>query len=99
MYSFIESFYVHVQGKYEYAILESKYQDFQEFRYLDNMFKHPKKKEVEISFTKLVYIDSKQFDLMCNFKYPDRIKSLSYSSFIILFMIILKDLKIVKIKK
>lgn len=99
MYSFIEAIARQKNSKYEYKEFEQKYIDFKEFRLLNNMIKHPKKKEVEINFTKVNHIEPKQFDLLCNFKYSDSFKCLLYSHFIILFLTILKDLDIIKIEK
>jgi hypothetical protein len=99
MYAFIETVSRIKYTKYNYADFESKYPDFREFRHLNNMIKHPKAKEVEISFSKIVYIEPKQFDLMCNFKYPDNFKCLMYSEFIIQFLTILTDLEIITIQK
>lgn len=95
MYAFIETIARLKYNNYNYADFESKYPDFKEFRHLNNMIKHPKAKEVEISFTQIIYIEQKQFDLMCNFKYPDNFKCLLYSSFISQFLEILKDLDII----
>ena len=95
MYSFIEAISIQKFQEYKYEYFESKYPDYREFRLLNNMIKHPKKKEVEINLTKIVHMIPKQFDLMCNFKYPHSSKYLTYSSFIILFLTILKDLQVI----
>ena len=95
MYSFIETISKHKFGKYEIEYFESKHSDYKEFRMLNNVFKHAKKKEAEITLTKIVHISTKQFDLMCNFKYIDSFKCLMYSSFVILFFEVLIDLQII----
>jgi hypothetical protein len=91
MYSFIESYYRLTYGKYDYKKLEENYPNYREFRHLNNIIKHPKVKDVEISFTKIAYINSKKFDLMCNFKYHDKFICLPYSAFILLFLNFLAD--------
>lgn len=99
MYSFIEATIRQKSSKYEYKQFEQKYPDFKEFRLLNNMIKHPKEKEVVIDFTKIVHLEPKKFDLLCNFKYKDSFKCLLYSAFIILFLKILNDMKIIQLEK
>ena len=98
MYAFIETIYfVKFQKKFDCDEFK-KYANFEEFRLLNNIFKHQKKKEVEVSFVKIVHINQKQFDLLCSFQYQDSFKSLMYSAFIILFLTILKDMGIIVLK-
>jgi len=99
MYHLIESIVIFKSGDFDIESFESKYPIFKEFRLLNNIFKHPKKKSIEISFTKIAHINQKQFDLMCNFKAQDSFKCLMYSEFIVLFITILKDLNFIKIIK
>ncbi len=97
MYAFIELTAKHKFEKYDISYFETKYSDYKEFRLLNNIIKHKKVKGVEISFVKIVLIESKQFDLVCNFNYADLFKCLPYSSFVILFLTILKDLEVIKV--
>ncbi len=97
MYAYIEAIARIKFGKYERSYFENKYEDFNEFRELNNFIKHSNPKSVEISFTKIVHMNPKIFDLMCNFKYPDKFKCLMYSSFVVMFVTILNDLGVIKI--
>jgi len=98
MYSFIESFVsLATNEKYEYAPFERKYQNYKEFRLLNNMFKHPDRKQHSITFIKVNYIETKQYDLICNFHYPNgESKSIGYSEFVKLFIEILLGWKAIK---
>ncbi len=98
MYAFVESLSRLKTGKFEINTFETNYQDFKEFRLLNNMFKHPEIKSHEILFTKVVHIFQNQFSLMCCFKYPNESKNLMYSSFVLLFFTILSDLGAIEIK-
>jgi hypothetical protein len=98
MHSFIEAYAKQKFGKEHIKELEKQYINFKEFRLLNNLFKHFETREAEISLTKIVHIGSSTFDLICNYKYHDKIKSLNYSDFIILFLTILKDFNIISLK-
>lgn len=97
MYAIVENISKQKFGKFEYTEFEDKYEDFKEFRLLNNLIKHLKKKEVEITITKVVYVYEKQFDLTINFHYSDSPKYLFYSSFVTLFLTILMDFEIINV--
>jgi hypothetical protein len=96
MYSFIENVAVFKFQKYDYLTFELKYPNFKEFRLLNNQLKHQNTKSVDIHFVKVVHINQKLFDLLCNFQYPDKIEVIMYSEFVKLFLMILNDLKLIK---
>jgi len=98
MYAFVENITVFKLKKYDYSIFEAKYPNFKEFRLLNNKLKHQEKKSTEISFTKIVLIDQNLFDLCCNFKYPDKLEVVMYSKFVIIFLTIIKDFKLIETK-
>lgn len=99
MYAFIESYCRLRFGEYVYSNFESTHSDYKEFRLLNNMFKHPEKKTNEILLTKVVVFQKNTFDLLCCFKYPEGNKNLMYSTFIILFFKILKELDVITIEE
>jgi hypothetical protein len=99
MYSFIETIVRNRKGTYNYLDFEREYENFKEFRLLNNTFKHNEKKQVEIYFSKIVIIDNQQkFELLCNFKDNNGDNCLVYSLFVKLFLTILVDLKAISIK-
>ena len=101
MYAFIESFSSLATGKkYDYTTFEIKYENYREFRLMNNMFKHPNRKDLSITLTKVCYLEQKQYDLMCNFHFPNgTFKCIGYAQFIQLFLTILVDWKAIKWKK
>jgi hypothetical protein len=98
MYAFIESISRLGDKKFDYKHFESIYENFKYFRLLNNMFKHPEEKNMEILFTKVFNINQNTFDLLCCFRNPNSFKNLMYASFIILFIQILRDLNVIEIK-
>jgi hypothetical protein len=98
MYAFIESLSRLKTGRFVSKEFDDKFENFKEFRLLNNMFKHPQTKECEIKFSKVVHFFQNKFSLLCNFHYPDSFKCLMYSDFIVLFFKILLDFDAITIK-
>ena len=100
MYAIIETILKSKTNNFDKKALENKYENFREFRLFNNKIKHYKSQEAEINLTAIVLMEStgNRIDFYCNFKYKDSFNSLRFSEFIVLFMNLLIDLNIIKIK-
>ncbi|MEO6832219.1 MAG: hypothetical protein ABI378_07465 [Chitinophagaceae bacterium] len=99
MYSFIESLCRLRDGSYDYLAFENRFEYYKQFRELNNKFKHPEKKSIQVVLTKVVMIFDSTFELYCNFIY-DRTDNIyvPYSGFIILFYDLLLHLKAIELR-
>jgi len=103
MYALVEIIYKDKLGKFkdnEKETLKNKYLFFNEFRELNNNFKHSVGK-VEITLTKIVIEEKgeKSIDIFINFKYPEYFIGVLFSDLIKLFIKILEDNNVISIKR
>lgn len=102
MYSLIEAVYKYNNdNKFNRIILEKTYQNFEEFRLLNNQFKHYSSGEIEINVMPITTLENGQnvIDICCNFKKNNgKIKPIRYPDFIEMFLLFLKDLGLITFK-
>lgn len=101
MYSIIESISKTKRGKFKIDDLETTYDNFKEFRLLNNKFKHFDNSHAEITLTQMVIMDKNNhlIDIHVNFKYHDAFRTFRYCEFIDTFLKIMEQLEVVKIEK
>lgn len=103
-YAIIETIYQNELGKFDKTVirsLEANYDNFKEYRLLNNKFKHHKSKEAEITLTKITLMEKQEqlIEVYLNYKYVDKSNGLFFSELIKLFIKILEDKGIVKISR
>jgi len=102
MYSLIEAITKHKNNnQFHTRQLANKYDNFNEFRQLNNKFKHFTTQEVEIGLTSLVMMegDYNVIDVYCNFKKKDgSLIPIRYPEFIETFLRFLKDYELISFK-
>jgi hypothetical protein len=101
MYAVIEVIFKSKTGTFQKLILEKKYSLLQEFRLLNNKFKHHDDREAEINLTELVMMDQQVhiIDVYINFKYPDRFNAVRVSDLIDTFLKIMEDENVIEINR
>lgn len=99
MYSLIEAITKHKNdGEFKTDTLADKYGNFDEFRHLNNKFKHFDTKGVTITLTSLVMMENNKniIDVYCNFKKQDgSFKAVRYPDFIETFLVFLNDYELI----
>lgn len=100
MYSLIEAITKHKNdGAFNTDTLAAKYSNFNEFRHLNNKFKHFDTKGVTITLTSLVMMGEGQrniIDVYCNFTRSDgSYKPIRYPDFIETFLVFLNDYELI----
>lgn len=103
-YAIIETIFKDELGKFDGTVidgLEIKYDNFKEYRLLNNKLKHHKDKEAEITLTKIALMDGNGhfIDVFINYKYPDKFNGLFFSELLKLFIKILEDKKVIEINR
>jgi hypothetical protein len=101
MYAIIESISKVKKGQFKKDDLEKRFDNFKEFRLLNNKFKHFNSHQTDITLAQIVVIGEGEqhlIDIYVNFKYPDTLRPYRYSEFIETFMRILIELGAIKIE-
>ena len=100
MYSLMEAITKYKNdGEFNINDLASKYNNFDEFRHLNNKFKHFDTKGIAITLTSLVMMESNKsiIDAYCNFKKPDdSFSTIRYPEFIETFLVFLNDYDLIR---
>lgn len=101
MYSIIESISKANKGIFKKDELETRFENFKEFRLLNNKFKHFNNQQADISLTQIVVMEQGQhlIDIYVNFKYNDNFKACRYCEFIDTFLRIMEELSIIKVER
>jgi len=99
MYSIIESISKAKKGIFKKEDLEKRFDNFKEFRILNNKFKHFNNQQADINLTQIVVMEHEQhlIDIYVNFKYNDNFKTCRYCEFIDTFLKIMKGLSIIRV--
>lgn len=102
MYSLIEAIYKYKNNNlFDRNSLERIYQNFKEFRLLNNQFKHYSSGSIEINVIPLVMMEDGQhvIDVFCNFKQKNgKIIPIRYPDFIETFLLFLRDNELITFK-
>jgi len=101
MYSIIESISKAKKGLFKKDDLEKRFENFKEFRLLNNKFKHFSNQQADINLTQVVVMEQGQhlIDIYVNFKYNDIFKTCRYCEFIDTFLKIMEELSIIKVER
>lgn len=99
MYGLIEAITKYKNdGDFNINSLASRYSNFDEFRHLNNKFKHFDTRGITITLTSLVMMEGNKsvIDAYCNFKKQDgSFKAVRYPDFIETFLVFLNDYELI----
>jgi hypothetical protein len=101
MYSIIESISKAKKGQFKKDDLEKRYENFRQFRLLNNKFKHFNNQQADINLTQMVIMESTGhlIDIYVNFKFKNNFETHRYCEFVDTFLKIMEELEIIKVER